>query len=189
MGRRLHALVTVLALGAGIGGCAGALRRSTVGVLKPLPVPRGPRLSGAAPARLRRDALPAVGTSLAVQTRGAALTVTLRAVIDPLRGSGAALPPGTRAVGVIVQIRNAGPAIYDSSATGDFSVVPSSGVVTPVFAARGPCQTPLNDFDRYITAGEDRVGCVVFAVARAAVLDAVRFSPHAQALGRVQWAP
>jgi len=58
-----------------------------------------------------------------------------------------------------------------------------------VLATRGICRTPVNDFDRYITAGEDRVGCVVFAVADAAILDAVRFSPHAKARGRLSWAP
>ena len=88
-----------------------------------------------------------------------------------------------------MQIRNAGPDVYDSSATGDISVVPSSGAVTPVLATRGPCKTPLEDFDRYITEGEDRVGCVVFAVSRAATIEAVRFSPHAQAAGRLVWAP
>jgi hypothetical protein len=124
-----------------------------------------------------------------VVTAGAALEVTLRQVIDPLRGSGAKLQPGTRAVGVIVQIRSSGPAIYDSSATGDVSLVASAGPVTPVLATRGVCRTPLNDFDRYITGGEDRVGCVVFAVSDAATLDAVRFLPHAQLRGRLIWAP
>jgi hypothetical protein len=114
--------------------------------------------------------------------------VTLRAVIDPLHGSGAVLAPGTRAVAVIVQIRNAGPAVYDSSATGDFTIVASSGTVTPVLATRGICKTPVEDFDRYITAGEDRVGCVVFSVRDRAALMAVTFSPHAQASGRLVWA-
>jgi hypothetical protein len=112
----------------------------------------------------------------------------LRAVIDPLTGSGASLQAGTRAVGVLVQIRNAGPAVYDSSATGDFTLVPSSGTVTPLLATRGICKTPVEDFDRYITAGEDRVGCVVLAVSDGATLAAVRFSPHARAAGRLLWA-
>ncbi len=120
---------------------------------------------------------------------GAALHVTLRAVIDPLRGSGARLGHGTRAVGVVMQIRSGGPAPYDSSATADISVSVSRGTVTPVLATRGVCRTPLNDFDRYITAGEDRVGCVVFAISDAASLYDVRFSPHAQARGRLTWAP
>jgi hypothetical protein len=115
--------------------------------------------------------------------------VKLREVIDPLRGSGAKLQRGTRAVGVIVQIRSSGPRVYDSSATGDISLVASRGPVTPVLATRGVCRTPLNDFDRYITAGEDRVGCVVFAVSDTATLDAVRFLPHAHLRGQLIWAP
>ncbi|MGH3745027.1 MAG: hypothetical protein ACRDTP_09230, partial [Mycobacteriales bacterium] len=103
--------------------------------------------------------------------------------------SGAELPPRTRAVGVIMQIRSSGPSLYDSSATGDIEVLASAGVVTPVLATRGICKTPTDDFDRYITAGEDRVGCVVFAVADGATLDAVRFSPHAHRHGRLTWAP
>lgn len=174
---------------AGVSGCGANRGAPTTAALTPVPVATGSQLTRTAPATLRDDALPAVGASLEVSTRGASLTVTLRAVFDPLRGSGAVLQPGTRAVAIVVQIRNAGPRTYDSSATGDFTVVPSAGSVTPVLARRGACRTPLNDFDRYITAGEDRVGCVVFAVARDATLEAIRFSPHAQAAGRVQWAP
>jgi hypothetical protein len=146
-------------------------------------------LSQRAPSSLTHDELPPVGSTQHIVTQGAWLSVTLRAVIDPLTGSGARLQAATRAVAVVVQIRNSGPAIYDSSATGDFTVVPSSGTVTPVLAARGVCKTPLEDFDRYITAGEDRVGCVVFAVSDGATLAAVRFSPHARAVGRLVWAP
>jgi hypothetical protein len=130
-----------------------------------------------------------VGTTQRVDAAGARLEVKLRQVIDPLRGSGAKLQPGTRAVGVIVQIRSSGPAVYDSSATGDISLMPSAGPVTPLLATRGVCRTPLNDFDRFITAGEDRVGCVVFAVSDAATLDAVRFLPHARLRGQLTWAP
>jgi hypothetical protein len=108
-------------------------------------------------------------------------------VIDPLARSGAALQPGDHAVGVIVQIQNHGPGVYDSSATGDFSIVPSSGSATPVFAAHGVCQTPLRDFDNYITAGEVRHGCVAFSVQGGAKVVAVRFSPHGRAAGRATW--
>jgi hypothetical protein len=114
--------------------------------------------------------------------------VTVTRVIDPLSRSGAALQPGTRAVGVLVQIENHGPGIYDSSATGDVSVVPSSGTATPVFAAHGICQTPLRDFDNYISAGERRHGCVAFAVGSGAKVLTVRFSPRGQPVGRVAWA-
>jgi hypothetical protein len=108
-------------------------------------------------------------------------------VIDPLRDSGAALLTGTRAVGVFVRIHNDGPGVYDSSATSDISIAPSSGTTTPVFASRGVCQTPLRDFDNYITAGEVRSGCVAFAIETDAKLAEVRFSPHGQSAGHVSW--
>ena len=157
--------------------------------LRPMTVARGSSLGPRAPATLRSGSLPQPGVTQRVEANGARLSVTLRRVIDPLRGSGAELPAGTRAVGVVIQIRSFGPKLYDSSATGDVSLSVSSGVVTPVLATRGSCKTPLEDFDRYITAGEDRIGCVVFAVANDATLDAVRFSPHAHRLGRLTWAP
>ena len=108
-------------------------------------------------------------------------------LIDPLRNSGAALLSGTRAVAVLVRIANSGPAIYDSSATGDFSVVSSAGVATPVFVPTGICQTPLRDFDNYIVGGDVRTGCVAFAVGSRARVLSVRFSPHAGAAGRLTW--
>jgi hypothetical protein len=175
-------LIAMLLAGCGSRGGAG-------GELKAMPVLSGARLSKRPPAGLRRASLRRVGTTQQVNSAGAALRVTLRRVIDPLRGSGVELPAHTRAVAVIVQIRSAGPRTYDSSATGDVSLVTSGGGVTPVLATHGICRTPLNDFDRYITAGEDRVGCVVFAVADGATLDAVRFSPHAHHRGRLTWAP
>ena len=74
-------------------------------------------------------------------------------------------PPGTRVVGVEVQIANAGPAIYDSSATGDGSPwCHRAAASRPSSRPASACKTPLEDFDRYITAGEDRVGCVVYAI-------------------------
>ena len=182
--------MALLAVVLAAGGCGAAAHgpRPT-GSLTAIPIQTAAQLTRTAPAAIRDDPLPAVGVSQQVRTRGAALTVTLRQVIDPLTGSGAVLQNGIRAVGVIVQIRNAGPQIYDSSATGDFSVLVSSGYVTPVLATQGVCKTPQQDFDRYITAGEDRVGCVVFAIPDRAALDAVTFSPHAQAKGHLRWAP
>ena len=135
-----------------------------------------------------RHTLLPIGSAQQVYSRGAALSVTVRAVIDSLKGAGAVLQKGTRAVGVMVQIANAGPAVYDSSATGDFTIVTSSGPVTPLLAKRGVCKTPVDDFDRDITAGEDRVGCVAFAVPIGATVTEVRFSPHAEAKGRLVWA-
>ena len=131
---------------------------------------------------------PRLGATERVHAAGTTLSVTVTHVIDPLSRSGAALQAGTRAVGVLVGIQNRGPGIYDSSATGDGSVVRSSGTATPVFAAHGVCQTPLRDFDNYITAGDIRHGCVAFAVGVDARVVAVRFSPHGQSVGRAAWA-
>lgn len=186
--------VTIVLAAVMLGGCGAAhrprARDADAGTrLKPLPVAAGAVLRQQAPTALGDAALPRVGTTQRVDTEGARLIVTLRRVLDPLRGSGAELPPRTRAVGVIVQIRSSGPRLYDSSATGDVSVMASSGEGTPVLATKGICRTRRDDFDRYITAGEDRVGCVVFAVGKGATLDAVRFSPHAHRLGRLTWAP
>lgn len=128
-----------------------------------------------------------MGSPQRVAVAGAHLTVTVRAVLDPLIDSGASLPPGAHAVGVEIAIANAGPATYDSSATGDVSLVAAGGPVTPVFAPAGTCRTPLQDFDNEIGAGQTRSGCVVFAVPSHARVVAVRFSPHASRLGRVAW--
>jgi hypothetical protein len=124
---------------------------------------------------------------LHVATSGTTVSVTITKVIDPLTDSGATLLPGTRAVGVLVKIVNDGSGVYDSSATGDFSIVASSGTPTPEFAPHGICQTPLQDFDNYITTGVVRTGCVVFSLSDSAKLEAVRFSPHGEASGRVTW--
>lgn len=116
------------------------------------------------------------------------LSVTIQSVLDPLRNTHAAIPPGSRAVGVTAEIVNDGPGDYDSSSTGDFSLVPSSGVAMPVFAPSGQCQTPLRDWDNEISPGETRNGCVVFAVPGSAKVLAIRFSPDAKPVGRVSWA-
>jgi hypothetical protein len=141
--------------------------------------------------KLRQASVPLagspVGTAQHVDTGGAQLTVRIVRLIDPLSGSGAALAPGTRAAGVLVEIANAGPAAYDSSATGDFALVVPAGAVTPVFAPHGGCQTPLQDFDNDITAGEHRSGCVAFAVPSGARIVGILFSPHASPQGRLAW--
>lgn len=132
--------------------------------------------------------LPPIGRALRVHAPGTILSVTIQGLIDPLRDSGVTLLPGTRAVGVQAEVVDDGPGDYDSSSTGDFSVVPSSGAARPVFAPSGQCQTPLRDWDNEISPGEARNGCVVFAVPSHARIVEVRFSPHAMAAGRVAWA-
>jgi hypothetical protein len=116
------------------------------------------------------------------------LAVTVTKVIDPLLDSGAALLEGTRAVGVELKILNHGPATYDSSATGDVSLVVSSGSARPTFAPSGACQTPQRDFDNEISPGETRDGCVAFSVPQGARVLAVRFAPHGnRTITRYTW--
>jgi hypothetical protein len=128
-----------------------------------------------------------VGATQAVHAGSSRLSVRVPRVMDPLRDSGVALPPGERAVGVLVRIRNHGPAVYDSSSTTDISLASSKGAGTPVFAPQGVCETPLRNWDNYIVAGEITSGCVTFAVGSGAKVTAVRFSPHGHAAGRVSW--
>jgi hypothetical protein len=166
MQRVLRAAPALGAIGLALAGC-GATRRPAAAVTSTSRAPSS-ELSHTAPASVRRRDLPAG--------------------VDTLRGSGAELQHGARAVGVVFQIRSAGPRIYDSSATADISIEVSSGSVTPVLATRGVCKTPVEDFDRYITSGEDRVGCVVFAIDDAAAVDAVRFAPHSRTRRALTWA-
>jgi hypothetical protein len=112
--------------------------------------------------------------------------VSVTRVVDPQDAPGAALTPGTRAVGVFVRLVNNGPATYDSSATGDVELV-ASEPVTPLYAPAGTCRTATVDFEMRIVPGEVRTGCVAFSVPSAARLVAVRFSPHGAATRRLVW--
>jgi hypothetical protein len=105
------------------------------------------------------------------------MVVTIRSVIDPLRNSGAHLVAGMKAVAILVTVRNAGPGGYDSSSTGDFSLNSAAGQATPVFVARGVCQTPLQDFMNAIGPGETRTGCVAFSVPNGQQPTTVGFAP------------
>ena len=89
---------------------------------------------------------------------------------------------------MIAVIRNDGPGIYDSSSTGDFSVVAVVGASTARVRADRRCPTPLRDWDNEISPGQERSGCVAFALATKAKVADVRFSPHARAAGRATWA-
>jgi hypothetical protein len=150
-----------------------------------------PRLVRRPPASLNPPAVarpsPGVGAVQQVHAGTTTLAVRLLEVIDPLRSSGARLPPGDRAVGIVVQIRNVGSGGYDSSATGDIGLVGSGGPAVPVYAPRGVCQTPLRDFDNEIGPGELRQGCVVFALPSNQRPQSVRFSPHGAPAGSVSW--
>ena len=130
-----------------------------------------------------------VGHAQRVPARGTTLVITVTRVIDPLRGSGAKVPPGMEAVGVLVAARNAGPAGYDSSATSDFSLLTAAGPASPVFVPSGTCQTYLQDFMNEIAPGQGRTGCVAFAIPRGEEPRMVRFSPDGGTAGVVRsWA-
>jgi hypothetical protein len=132
----------------------------------------------------RPSALPPVGTSQRVPAPGTTLIVTIRSLIDPLRGSGAQVVPGTKPVAIQVAVRNTGPGGYDSSTTGDFSLNSSGGQASPLFVPRGPCQTPLQDFMNAIGAGEVRTGCVAFSVPNGQQPTTVGFAPDGGSSGR-----
>ena len=144
--------------------------------------------SHAARPRPRRTGVP-IGHAQLVHAGSSILSVTVTSVIDPLRDSGAALLPGTRAVGVRISIHNLHGETYDSTASGDVSVATSSGMPAPLFIKQGVCQTPLTDFESLIGVGETRAGCVGFTVPKTARIVAVRFSPHSRARGTVTWRP
>lgn len=169
-----------------LGGCGGSSPSTTTAATQARPnVTRLHRR--VAHHHARRPSGPGVGTSLRVNAGGETLSVTIARVIDPLRGSGAAVTPGEHVVAVLVRILDHGPGVYDSSATGDFSLHSSVGDASPTFVPAGVCQTPLRDFDNEISPGEERSGCVAFALAAGAKALMVRFSPHGSPADRVAW--
>ena len=138
------------------------------------------------PSRPRPRGAP-IGVTQRVHAGSSTLAVTVSRVIDPLPGSGSALVPGTRPVGIFVTIGNRGGATYDSTASGDWSLLTAVGPASPLFVRHGVCQTPLVDFESLIAPGATHVGCVGFAVPRRARIAGIRFSPHSRAPGAVRW--
>jgi hypothetical protein len=128
-----------------------------------------------------------VGRAQRVHAGSSTLSVTVSKVYGSLSGTGAALLPGTHAAGVQLTIRNDAGATYDSTASGDVSVITSSGAPAPLFIKQGVCQTQLTDFESLIGVGETRTGCVGFTVPHGARVVGVRFSPHSRAPGSVVW--
>jgi hypothetical protein len=128
-----------------------------------------------------------VGRAQRVHAGSSTLSVTVSKVYGSLSGTGAALLPGTHAAGVQLTIRNDAGATYDSTASGDVSVITSSGAAAPLFIKQGVCQTQLTDFESLIGVGETRTGCVGFTVPHGALVVGVRFSPHSRAPGSVAW--
>jgi len=139
----------------------------------------------------RRSRVPAhaapVGRAQRVHAEGSTLSVTVTQVYGSLSDTGAALLPGTHAAGVALTIHNNAGATYDSTASGDVSVITSSGAAAPLFIKQGVCQTQLTDFESLIGVGETRTGCVGFTIPHGAHVVGVRFSPHSRAPGSVTW--
>jgi hypothetical protein len=144
------------------------------------------------PHRRARTAVPhgakPVASAQRVHAGGSLLSVTVSRIYASLTATGSPPPPGTRAAGVALTIANLSGATYDSTASGDVSVVLSAGSAAPLYIKAGVCQTPLTDFESLISAGETRSGCVGFAVPHRARIVAVRFSPHSRTPGTVSWA-
>lgn len=134
---------------------------------------------------LRRGA--PVGTAQRVHAGTSTLLVTVSKVLDPLSGTGSTLLPGHRATGVQAAIRAVAGATYDSTASGDWSILTTAGLASPLFVKQGVCETPLADFESLIGVGESRDGCVAFSVPKHARILSVRFSPHSRAPGTVAW--
>jgi hypothetical protein len=175
---------------AGCGGGAGGSGSSTHPASGPTPTVTGTPTTTArsSSTRARGQVVrgPRVGARQAVRTGGAELTVTVLRVLR-LTHTGSPLLPGTRQVGVELRIADQHGATYDSTASGDVSLVLSAGGAEPLDVRRGPCRTPLVDFESIVSAGSVRAGCVAFSVPRRARVLGVRFSPHSRARGRLTW--
>jgi hypothetical protein len=143
-----------------------------------------PRTSTAAARPVVRG--PRIGARQTVHTHGAALTVTVLR-LAALTHTGASPLPGTRQVGVELRIANQSGQTYDSTSSGDVSLVLSTGQAEPLDVRTGPCTTPLVDFESMIESGDVRGGCVAFSVPRSARVLGVDFSPHGRAPGTLTW--
>jgi hypothetical protein len=129
-----------------------------------------------------------VGVTQRVPATGTALVVKVAKVIDPLLGSGAKVPAGMVPVGVLIDVRNAGPSGYDSSYTSDFSLRTAAGRATPVYVPRGACQTYVQDFMNALGVGESRTGCVAYLVPRGKPPTTVTLAPDGgNAHSSVSW--
>ena len=144
-----------------------------------------PSLTLHPPARIgppRPSGMP-VGATQRVVATGTTLVVRVTKVIDPLVGSGAKVASGMKPVGVVISVRNAGPAGYDSSATSDFALLVGGSHAMPVFAPTGACQTYIQDFMNELGVGQARTGCIAYAVPRGKTPTAVRLAPDGGTAG------
>lgn len=197
MSRRGIAVAATLVVALGPAGCgsgSGTARTSRTGsttrettTRKSTTTPTHPRRRHhVSPAERRLRHAPPVGVRQGVHIDGTYLTVDVERVLA-LTDTGTRLLPGTRAVGVQLQIANQSGATYDSTSSGDVSLVLSHGMGTPLDVRRGACETPLVDFESMIVSGDVRSGCVAFSVPRAARVVGVRFSPFSRPLGALTW--
>jgi hypothetical protein len=190
---RLGTVVATAAIGLGLGGCGGSggSSTSTTGGATGPATTTAASTTRARPAHHRHRAPvavhgPRVGARQGVHLDGTYLTVTILRVLA-LTGTGSPRLPGTRQVGVELRIANQRGATYDSTASGDVSLVLSTGGSEPLDVRRGRCETPLADFESIVSAGSVRSGCVAFSVPRRARVLGVRFSPHSRRRGMLIW--
>jgi hypothetical protein len=176
-----------------VAGCGGSGHSSTAASSTALSTPTSSSTTTATtstPSVRRRRPRPRgapVGTTQRVDAGTSTLLVTVAKVLDPLSDTGSTLLPGHRATGVQVAIRAVAGATYDSTASGDWSILTTAGLAPPLFIKQGVCETPLADFESLIGVGESRDGCVAFSVPKHARILSVRFSPHSRARGTVAW--
>lgn len=184
IGRRRLLCLTVAAAAAtgGLAGCGGS---SSGGVTTARTTAKTTATTGRTPPPAVAGR--SIGSTQRVKAQGTTLSVTVPRVIDPLRGSGATRLAGTRVVGVQVKIRNRGPGSYDSSSTGDVTIVPASGSAAAAYAPQGPCMTQHRDFDNQIAAGDARSGCIAFTLDDGVRLVAVRFAANGGGEGVATW--
>jgi len=177
----------------GLGGCGGSgssPRTSTVAVTGVTTTTTSTTRATSTHARTHHRPRvvhgPRVPTRQGVHINGTYLTVTILRVLT-LTHTGSAALPGTRQVGVELRIANQAGTTYDSTASGDVSLVLSRGASEPLDIRRGPCQTQLVDFESIVSAGSVRSGCVAFSVPRSSRVIGVRFSPHSRPPGTLTW--
>jgi hypothetical protein len=191
---RLGTFAVTTAFGLALAGCGGSgpspTASTTSGTTAPATTTTSTTASTHARPRHKRPPRvvhgPRVGARQGVHIDGTYLTVTILHVLT-LTDTGSPALPGTRQVGVELRIANQAGTSYDSTASGDFSLVLATGEAEPLDIRRGVCETPLQDFESIVSAGSVRTGCVAFSVPKGARVIGVRFSPHSRPPGTLTW--
>ncbi len=188
---RRGSLLAIIATAVGIAGCGGQAAITTTGSAS-----SASATSTTAPGQAghhHRDDPPAlkvhgpeIGATQSVHAFGSFLHVTVTKVGAVSRAD-ASPPPGDRGVAVQLRIADEAGQTYDSTASGDLSVIVSRGMSVPLDIRAGACETQLVDFESHLYSGDVRTGCVGFSVPRHARVLGVRFSPHARPRGAVTW--